>query len=248
MAPCPQTVVPVAPISLIPFALRTSGCNAIREQGSDSAPVQTIAFTIINCRSNNTCNKVTTIEELDVTSLGLQTALQKRNTPCRGGREACSGCELCWRWLISPVGPPVLDRSQLKDQTKCSTDRLGSLASRQPSWEDEKTLADGAGLILIPNTASVENTVPAGSVLVTNGINVIRQVLHPLALRLSFTLSPLFHKFIDISRFEALPFDGKCSLEDELDLIRDRIHYLCEGTKDLMESVEDVKTELRNAI
>uniref|UniRef100_A0A0R3RLC7 STAS domain-containing protein n=1 Tax=Elaeophora elaphi TaxID=1147741 RepID=A0A0R3RLC7_9BILA len=149
MAPCPQATSAAIPTSLIPFALRTSGCNASREQGSDSAPVQTIAFTIIDHRYTN---KVTTIEELDVNSLGLQVALQK-----------------------------------------------------------------------------IENTVPAGSLLVTNGISAIRQVLHPLALRLSFTLSPLFHKFIDISRFEALPIDGKCSLEDELDLIRDRIHYLCEG-------------------
>ncbi|EFO19441.1 hypothetical protein LOAG_09052 [Loa loa] len=96
-------------------------------------------------------------------------------------------------------------------------------------WDFFEISATDDALINSSNYFKVENTVPAGSVLVTNGINVIRQVLHPLALRLSFTLSPLFHKFIDISRFEALPFDGKCSLEDELDLIRDRIHYLCEG-------------------
>ncbi|CAG9538759.1 unnamed protein product [Cercopithifilaria johnstoni] len=149
MAPCPQVISTATPTSLIPFALRTSGCNATREQGSDSAPVKTIAFTIIDHRY---ASKVTTIEELDVSSLGLQAALQK-----------------------------------------------------------------------------IENTVQAGSLLVTNGISAIRQVLHPLALRLSFTLSPFFHKFLDISRFEALPADGECSLEDELDLICDRIHYLCEG-------------------
>uniref|UniRef100_A0AAF5Q0N0 RRM domain-containing protein n=1 Tax=Wuchereria bancrofti TaxID=6293 RepID=A0AAF5Q0N0_WUCBA len=171
MAPCPQASSAATPTSLIPFALRTSGCNATKEQGSDSAPVRTIAFTIINQRHTNTCNKITTIEELDVTSLGLEAALRK-----------------------------------------------------------------------------IENTVPDGSVLVTNGISAIRQVLHPLALRLSFTLSPLFHKFIDISRFEALPVDGQCSLEDELGLICNGIHYLCEGTNNLMGSVEDVKTELRNGI
>lgn len=79
MAPCPQATSAATPTSLIPFALRTSGCNATREQGSDSAPVQTIAFTIIDHRYTNTCNKATTIEELDVSSLGLQAALQKVN-------------------------------------------------------------------------------------------------------------------------------------------------------------------------
>uniref|UniRef100_A0A915PQR1 Uncharacterized protein n=1 Tax=Setaria digitata TaxID=48799 RepID=A0A915PQR1_9BILA len=145
----PAATSAARPSFLIPFALRTSGCNTTREQGSDSAPVQTIAFTIIDHRYTNTCSKVATIEELDVSSLGLQAALQK-----------------------------------------------------------------------------VESTVPEDSLLVTNGISSIRQVLHPLALRLSFTLSPLFYKFIDISRHEALAVDGNCSLEDELDLIRDRIHCL----------------------
>lgn len=76
MAPCPQALSAVKPTSLIPFALRTSGCNITREQGSDSAPVQTVAFTIIDHRYTN---KLTTIEELDVNSLGLQAALQKVN-------------------------------------------------------------------------------------------------------------------------------------------------------------------------
>ncbi|VDK62068.1 unnamed protein product [Onchocerca ochengi] len=152
MAPCPQPSSTATPTFLIPFALRTSGCNAIKEQGSDSAPVRTIAFTIIDHRCSNSYNKIATIEELDVNFLGLQAALRK-----------------------------------------------------------------------------VENAIPDGSLLVTNGISAIRQVLHPLALRLSFRLSPLFYKFIDISRFEALPLDENCSLEDELNLICDRIQYLCEG-------------------
>ncbi|VDK87810.1 unnamed protein product [Litomosoides sigmodontis] len=77
MAHGPQPIsAAVTSTSLIPFALRTSGCNATREQGSDSAPVQTIAFTVIGRRYTN---KVTTIEELDVTSLGLQAALRKAN-------------------------------------------------------------------------------------------------------------------------------------------------------------------------
>ncbi|KAM3721508.1 RNA-binding protein [Dirofilaria immitis] len=172
MAFYPQPTSTTTPTSLIPFALRTSGCNATKEQGSDSAPVQTIAFIIIDHQcATNIYNKVNTVEELDVNSLGLQAALRK-----------------------------------------------------------------------------VENAVPNDSVLVTNGISAIRQVLHPLALRLSFTLSPLFYKFIDISRFEALPVDGNCSLKHELDLIRKTIQYLCEGTRDLIGSIEDVKTELRNAI
>ncbi|MCP9260872.1 Rna-binding protein sym-2 [Dirofilaria immitis] len=153
MAFYPQPTSTTTPTSLIPFALRTSGCNATKEQGSDSAPVQTIAFIIIDHQcATNIYNKVNTVEELDVNSLGLQAALRK-----------------------------------------------------------------------------VENAVPNDSVLVTNGISAIRQVLHPLALRLSFTLSPLFYKFIDISRFEALPVDGNCSLKHELDLIRKTIQYLCEG-------------------
>uniref|UniRef100_A0A183EXC7 HECT domain-containing protein n=1 Tax=Gongylonema pulchrum TaxID=637853 RepID=A0A183EXC7_9BILA len=77
----------------------------------------------------------------------------------------------------------------------------------------------------------VETTVPEDSLLVTNGVSAIRQVLHPLALRSSFVLSPLFYKFINISRYEALPDDGNCSLEDELTFIRDRVlRYLHRGT------------------
>lgn len=76
MAHGPQPISAATSTSLIPFALRTSGCNATREQGSDSAPVRTIAFTIIDRQYTN---KLTTIEELDVSSLGLQAALQKAN-------------------------------------------------------------------------------------------------------------------------------------------------------------------------
>ncbi|VDN23245.1 unnamed protein product [Gongylonema pulchrum] len=70
MTPRPQ-------LSLIPFALRTSGCNGTTDQGSDSAPVQTIAFTVIDFRYNNGACSEVAVEELDVSSLGLQAALQK---------------------------------------------------------------------------------------------------------------------------------------------------------------------------
>ncbi|VDN03618.1 unnamed protein product [Thelazia callipaeda] len=150
MVPCAEGESTINSPYLVPFALRTSGCNGSQEQGSDSAPVQTIAFTIIQhqCSTDN-CKDIC-IEELDVHSLGLQAALHK-----------------------------------------------------------------------------IESKVPKGSLLVTNGISAIRQVLHPLALRLSFKLSALFYKFINISRHEALPILKNCSLEEELASVRDRIRYLC---------------------
>lgn len=75
MAPCPH-LSSGAPRCLVPFALRTSGCNSTTDQGSDSAPVQTIAFTVIDRLCNGTSDE-TAVEELDVNSLGLQAALQK---------------------------------------------------------------------------------------------------------------------------------------------------------------------------
>lgn len=59
---------------LVPFVLRTSGLNASSEQGSDSAPIQTIAFTAINLQSPSTEPE---FEQLDVSTIGLQEAVQK---------------------------------------------------------------------------------------------------------------------------------------------------------------------------
>ncbi|VDK45944.1 unnamed protein product [Anisakis simplex] len=112
---------------------------------------------------------------------------------------------------------------------------------------------DVKSLGLQASLQKVENSVPDDSILVTNGINGIRQVLHPLALRSSFKLSPLFCSFINVSRGEPLRpnsvRDGACSLDDELAAICERIRILIAREGDnVFKKVEEVRTELRNAI
>ncbi|VDM44392.1 unnamed protein product [Toxocara canis] len=88
---------------------------------------------------------------------------------------------------------------------------------------------DVKSLGLQASLQKVENSVPEDSLLVTNGINGVRQVLHPLALRYSFKLSPLFCSFVNIARgepFRACVRDGSCSLDSELAAICERIRTL----------------------
>lgn len=59
---------------LVPLALRTSGANTIKEQGSDCSPVKLISYTIFDLKN---ISKKSVVEEIHVNVNGLQLALDK---------------------------------------------------------------------------------------------------------------------------------------------------------------------------
>uniref|UniRef100_A0A158R649 PIN_6 domain-containing protein n=1 Tax=Syphacia muris TaxID=451379 RepID=A0A158R649_9BILA len=132
------------PCYLIPFALRTSGFNG-SEQGSDSAPIIFIDYTIIDVRD---VAKEFAVQHLDVQTLGLKESLEK-----------------------------------------------------------------------------IERSVPVDSVLVTNGINAVRQVLHPQALRSSLKLTQLYCTFINAARLKSFSYNStsECTLQQELTAISNAV-------------------------